>query len=539
MFDKILLGSAAQQGTSGWDVSNATYSGTPLTTLNLFSKSSNPKGLFFKPDGTKMYITGSTADAVLEYNLSTAWVVGTASYVQTFSVATQEYSPSDLFFKDDGTKMYIVGISGDHVYQYNLSTAWDISTASYTQNFSVAGQEADPHGLFFKSDGTKMYVVGASADNVNEYSLSTAWDISTASYSQNFSVATQETAPTGMFFKGDGTKMYITGNTNDKVYEYNLSTAWDVSTASYSQDLYVGAEEIYPQAVVFKGDGTEMYVLGTREDTIFQYSLSTAWDISTASFSYPTTEYFSVAAQETKATGLFFKDDGSKMYVMGDSGNDVNEYSLSTDWDISTASYTQRFDVATQQIYPQSLSFKSDGTKMYIVGYWFQTNYSVHEYSLSTAWDISTASYNQNFSLSAQETNPRGLFFKPDGTKMYIIGFQGDDVNEYTLSTAWDISTASYTQNFSVATDTQENSPTGLFFKDDGTKMYILGYYQTTFNAHIYEYNLATAWDISTASYSHKFYSGAQVPFPTDLFIKPDGTKMYIIDAKSIWSYDL
>jgi len=59
------------------------------------------------------------------------------------------------------------------------------------------------------------------------------------------------------------------------------------------------------------------------------------------------------------------------------------------------------------------------------------------------------------FSVAAQETNPSGMFFKPDGTKMYVIGFTGDDVNEYDLSTAWDITTASYLQNFSVAAQEQ------------------------------------------------------------------------------------
>jgi hypothetical protein len=85
--------------------------------------------------------------------------------------------------------MYVIGNSGDDVNEYDLSTAWDITTASYLQNFSVATQETNPQGLFFKPDGTKMYVIGSSGDDVNEYDLSTAWDISTASYLQNFSVA--------------------------------------------------------------------------------------------------------------------------------------------------------------------------------------------------------------------------------------------------------------------------------------------------------------------------------------------------------------
>ena len=64
----------------------------------------------------------------------------------------------------------------------------------------------------FKPDGTKMYVTGSTGDDVNEYDLSTPWDVSTASYNQNFSVAAQETTPTAVRFKPDGTKMYVTGS---------------------------------------------------------------------------------------------------------------------------------------------------------------------------------------------------------------------------------------------------------------------------------------------------------------------------------------
>jgi hypothetical protein len=108
---------------------------------------------------------------------------------------------------------------------------YDVSSASYTQSFSVAGQEDQLRGIAFNTDGTKMFVVGANGDDVNEYDLSTGFDVSTAVYSQNFSVAAQDTSPTGIAFNNDGTKMFIVGAIGDAVYEYTLSTGFDVSTA--------------------------------------------------------------------------------------------------------------------------------------------------------------------------------------------------------------------------------------------------------------------------------------------------------------------
>jgi len=526
------MGAAAPKETlSGWDLSNATYNGTPVGYFNVNPQDSSTFGLFFKADGTKMYVAGSSGDAINEYNLTTAWDVSTASYNQSFSVVSQEGSPRDVFFKSDGTKMYIIGSSWDTVFEYNLSTAWDVSTASYNQSFSVALQETAPQAVFFKSDGTKMYVLGSTSDAVFEYNLTTAWDISTASYNQNFSVSSQEANSTGLSFKSDGTKMFIIGATGDDINEYNLTTAWDVSTASYSQNFSVASQDIYPHGVFFKPDGTKMYVVGVETRFVFQYSLSTAWDISTASYIVPSTDYFRIKAQDTQPQAIFFKPDGTKMYFAGSANDSVYEYNLSTAWDVSTASYNQSFSVASQESIPTGLFFKPDGTKMYVTG--LLTD-GVNEYNLTTAWDISTASYSQVFSVVTQDTNVRGLSFKGDGTKMFIAGATGDNVYEYSLSTAWDVSTASYDQSFSVAS--QDIYPHGVFFKPDGTKMYVCGN-----SGFVNEYNLTTAWDISTASYNQNFSVVKYSHFVTELFFKSNGTKMYIIDYYSgiLLSFDL
>jgi DNA-binding beta-propeller fold protein YncE len=179
-----------------------------------------------------MYIIGQTNDAVYQYTLSTAWDVSTATYAsKSLSVGTQDASPTGIFFKSDGTAMYIIGQTNDAVYQYTLSTAWDVSTATYaSKSFSVAAQEAIPTGIFFKSDGTAMYVVGYNTDTVYQYTLSTAWDVSTAIYaSKSLSVGA---SPTGVFFKPDGTTMYIISDSTDRVYQYTLFTTWNYTAVS-------------------------------------------------------------------------------------------------------------------------------------------------------------------------------------------------------------------------------------------------------------------------------------------------------------------
>tara|TARA_R110001606_G_scaffold10855_3_gene46913 strand:- start:57 stop:428 length:372 start_codon:yes stop_codon:yes gene_type:complete len=122
--------------------------------------------------------------------------------------------------------MYILQDSPGEIYQYSLSTGFNLSTASYDSvSFSVNSQETNnAKGLTFNTDGTKMYMVGGTTDSVHQYSLSTAFDLSTASYdSVSFSVAGQDTSPFDIAFNANFTKMYIIGGTNDSVFQYSTN----------------------------------------------------------------------------------------------------------------------------------------------------------------------------------------------------------------------------------------------------------------------------------------------------------------------------
>jgi hypothetical protein len=55
--------------------------------------------------------------------------------------------------------MFIVGQSGRDVNEYDLSTAFDISTAVYSQNFSVSAQDSQPFGISFNTDALKCLLL--------------------------------------------------------------------------------------------------------------------------------------------------------------------------------------------------------------------------------------------------------------------------------------------------------------------------------------------------------------------------------------------
>lgn len=262
-------------------------------------------------------------------NIGSAWDISAASFVQSLDVSTNASAPNGVFFKPDGSKMFITsGEFDDAAYEYDLSTAWDISTASFvrSQGFGGSGAGVDNaiYSIAFKPDGTIMYLGGLVSDKIMQYSLSTPWNISTTTYSQQIVLTSQDTVPIGFNFKPDGTKLYVVGRASGNILEYDLGTAWTLSTYSFVQSFSVTTQESEPISVFFKDDGTIMYVLGTSGDDISVYDLSTPWDISTASY----LQNFSVSAQDTVPNALFIGDDGRKMYISGDANDSIYEYDL-------------------------------------------------------------------------------------------------------------------------------------------------------------------------------------------------------------------
>ena len=68
---------------------------------------------------------------------------------------------SDVVFNDDGTKMFISDSSDRYIYQQNLSTAFDVSSAtgSVTSLIFNTGSSVYPYSLSFNNDGTKLFVL--------------------------------------------------------------------------------------------------------------------------------------------------------------------------------------------------------------------------------------------------------------------------------------------------------------------------------------------------------------------------------------------
>jgi len=357
-------------GNSGYGTGIVTTTGyTNLTTSNFLgiadeAISASASGVIVVQGGTKtglsgftigsnIYVTPAgnfTSDGATYYG--TGYDLAAASYAsKSFSVASQESAPTSFAFKtDDGTKMYMLGNSGGNVYQYTLSTGFDISTASYDSvSFSISSQDTTAEAIIFNTDGTKMYMCGQQNKTVYQYSLSSGWDLSTASYDTvSLSVTSQDTSPKALAFNADGTKMFMCGSDTDAVYQYSLSSGFDLSTASYDSVTFsISSQESAPTSLAFSADGTKMFTAGYGNDTVYQYTLSGGFDLSTASYASIS---FSIASEETTPMEIHFNTDtplGIKMFSIGSQAGAVYQYATST---VGTATVKAGLAISTTSL---------------------------------------------------------------------------------------------------------------------------------------------------------------------------------------------
>jgi len=602
-------GNGYDHTVEGYDIAKASYDSVDFLTK---ASGTGPSGVFFKPDGTKFYITDNASDVIRQYSLSTAWDITTASEGTTKSISAQDGKIHAVFFKPDGTKLFLLGQNNNKVFEFDLSTDWDSSTASYNNvSFDFSTQETLPNALFFDASGTKMYMAGTNSDAVHQYGLSSAWDVSSASFTQSFSVLSEDSKPTAISFRPDGKRMVISGNENDRVYQYSLTSAFDISTASYDNvNISIVGQMTGPQGLFFKSDGTKMYALGFNNRLLRQYSTIAnrpSYDTSTISggslfFDHTAdsnygewlfndtakdtiTAFFVVEVSSTLTGVLFGFDNSNNKYIHNDAGGAVyGTTPTSTFTNFNASSYTG-FPVNTTSLlsadvcnfYRMNLTQYNPTTAFNYAGgspdgTWigrranaptdnspFRGNIaevitysrrlssseieSVEDYlntkwNLSLGYNIGRAVYdNKSFSVASQETAPTAIFFKPDGSKMYITGTTADSVFEFDLSTAFDVSTASY-NSASYTYGSPPGLVEGLFFRADGLKWYIMD----RGSDDVWEYDMSTAWDITSSSFSgNQFDVNNQDGISQSVFFKPDGTKFYQLGeaTDAIYQYSM
>ena len=216
---------------------------------------------------------------VLVYISQKLLVMETASNVtynstKSSNAATIEGAKGTLTFGSDGSYSYAANsdaTSGDDVFTYTLTDGTATTTATLTISVSVNNAPVAQDDTGTVNEDATLTVT----NDLGETSATSATFVDPNSDGSGVDVSGQESSPRHIAFNDDGTKMFISGNGTNSVYEYNLSTAYDTSTAVYSNNSFsLTGQDSSPLSLTFNNDGTKMFVLGTQNDSVYEYTLS-------------------------------------------------------------------------------------------------------------------------------------------------------------------------------------------------------------------------------------------------------------------------
>ena len=197
-----------------------------------------------------------------------------------------------------------------------------------------------------------------------------------------------------------------------------------------------------------------------------------------------------VSSDTTGIRGINFNPDGTRMYITNredDLSAYIIEYSLTTPFDISTAtiSFTGGRPKGTaltcaaegvgQMNYPHSIEFNPDGTRMFIttnegIG---SFSFGVWQFKLTTPYDSTSLVCEKIYEIAiGSEDQLRTLAFKPDGTRMFIGGMRNHKLRQYDLANPFDLRSGVTPGGISDSLESADSNMRNIQFNPDGTQLF-------------------------------------------------------------------
>lgn len=269
----------------------------------------------------------------------------------------------------------------------------------------------------------------------------------------------------------------------------------------------------------------------------------------------------------TEPWGVYVTPTGTKMYVsfidFSEGSNKqpiIAEYNLTSPFETAQLTYVRKKLLRKDDFTYRSLFLKQGGKKngdrAYIIN---QTLGTIECYNLTVQWDITSAG-SMSYGFDLGTISGMGLYFSPDGTKMFVTGKLITDATtsyifKYDLNVAWDLSAGA---TLSQTRPVSNNNISGIWISNDGMTIYYIIYWIGSWIAEdntwaikfdegsllivdfasgnpngsvILSCRLNNAWDLSTLELRCSFWKNN---FNSDIFGSPTSLRFYCIDPNKV-----
>lgn len=465
---------------------------------------------------------------------STIWT--TANTISRFGTSADKYH--GIALSNTGTTAYLNQLTGA-LYSYALNTAWDTNTinTSSEQFMDLRYRMQTIKSCSFFNNGSSVIVCEAVPvqPTVHKIELSTAWNVlsHTKTVSDTGVLFTQllNTATSTSFaLDSTGTNVYVSaglGGGYTKINQFKLTTPWDLSTASYFANANTQTYTL--QSLLLRESNSNVYIYGTESTSnrIAQYSMASNGDIRTLAFMNSNV----MIASSGQSYHTFTINSNNKYLYTSSSGSTINpliRYDYNSSSNISSYSFNksstgrysfvQDLDENIVNTAFRGMTISPDGKRLFIKGSTY-----IYEYSLSTPWEVSSATYVQKVIPPSLFGNGSLLYISPNGRRAHTVS--GSTVYYATMATPWDITTFIESTASSKAMTAgvlgSLNPVRGIRMDSSGSRMIVYG------NRYLISYSLSN-FDISGASYVGESYYNAGLGDTYDFDVSPSGRVIFL-----------
>ena len=245
----------------------------------------NPRGGCISSDGTRLITThkSGTQHWFNQYNFSTAFDVTSIGTVQKEyqTTATIENYMTGCLINNALTWISYDPYHTSNYYSQQLSTAGDISTAGssiYTDTCTRTGGNRTSASQHLSANEDTLFL--QSGYNLYAISLSTNGDLSSGSGCGTIYDISGMSSDIGgnlysTKFNNDGTKFYAGGEANGKIVQYDLSTAYNVSTRGsatvFDFSSTIGNVDI--RYMQFNADQSHFFIFDNTNHKVWDFKL--------------------------------------------------------------------------------------------------------------------------------------------------------------------------------------------------------------------------------------------------------------------------
>lgn len=165
--------------------------------------------------------TGTTWDAITGLSEKTPVEVTVDTHEVTSGIVKVDVDGSTVGETGTDNILHrIVGATSDMA--LTARDADDISGAGLVRSYDLSGSDPGPTDVTFRSDGTKMFTSDDNTTEIQSYDISTAWDLSTASFNTSFSVSNYIVTASGLAVTDNATRLYVCGHYYGDIFSYSL-----------------------------------------------------------------------------------------------------------------------------------------------------------------------------------------------------------------------------------------------------------------------------------------------------------------------------